>query len=162
MTGAVLSMLKPTRSQGMSESNHTPGPSPDHVPPLSIGEVARLAGRRPSSIRYYESIGLLPAPERIAGRRRYEPDVLRLLAVIDGAQGAGLSLEEIRDLLTASGLGTPVGELLRPLAERKLPEIEALIEHARDVRRWLRAASTCECVTLDDCALLSAEAASDY
>jgi MerR family transcriptional regulator, redox-sensitive transcriptional activator SoxR len=39
---------------------------------LAIGEVARRAGIRPSALRYYESIGLLPAPTRVSGRRRYD------------------------------------------------------------------------------------------
>ena len=121
---------------------------------MRIGEVARRAGVRTSLIRYYESIGLLPAPEREGGQRRYGPEVLRLLAVIDAAQRVGLSLGEIRDLLSASQSGTPVGEQLRALARRKLPEVGALIEHAEAVQRWLQIAATCECLTLDDCPLL--------
>ena len=122
---------------------------------MSIGQLAGQAGRRPSSIRYYESIGLLPAPERIAGQRRYGPDALRVLAVIDASQRAGLSLEEIRELLDASRSGAPVGDRLRSLAERKLPEVDALIDQARATRHWLEAASTCTCLTLDDCPLLT-------
>ncbi len=121
---------------------------------MRIGEVARRAGVRSSSIRYYESIGLLPEPEREGPQRRYGPEVLRLLAVIDAAQRAGLSLSEIRELLSASQSGRPVGEQLRALASRKLPEVAALIEHAEAVQRWLRAAATCRCLTLDDCPLL--------
>ncbi len=121
---------------------------------MRIGEVARQAGVRPSSIRYYESIGLLPEPERDGPQRRYSPEVLRLLAVIDVAQRAGLSLAEIRELLRASQSGSPVGEHLRALARRKLPEVAALIQHAEAVQRWLRAAATCRCLTLDDCPLL--------
>lgn len=128
------------------------------MPRLSIGEVAQQAGRRASSIRYYESIGLLPAPERIGGQRRYDPDVLRLLAVIDAGQRVGLSLEEIRSLLNATRTGSPIGDTLRTLAERKLPEVEALIDHAHTVRRWLQAAASCQCLTLDDCSLLSTDA----
>lgn len=104
-------------------------PHRDPLARLSIGEVAQQAGRRASSIRYYESIGLLPAPERIAGQRSYAPDVLRLLAVIDAGQRVGLTLEEIRSLLFAGRTGSPIGDTLRELAERKLPEVEALIEH---------------------------------
>ncbi len=137
----------------MAAGNDTSGPSPDQR--LSIGEVAQRAGRRASSIRYYESIGVLPQPERIAGQRRYGPDVLRQLAVIDAAQRGGLSLEQIRDLFTASRTGTPVGDQLRALAERQLPELDALIARAETSRHWLRAASTCQCLTLDDCPLVA-------
>ena len=40
---------------------------------LSIGEVSRRSGVEASAIRYYERVGLLPAPERRGGKRRYEP-----------------------------------------------------------------------------------------
>ncbi len=133
------------------------GPLPGG-PRLTIGEVAERAGRRRSSIRYYESIGLLPEPERVSGQRRYGPEVLRTLAVIDAAQRAGLSLEEVRDVLMAGSTGTPVGDRLRALAERKLPEVEAVIDHAEAVRRWLHAAGTCQCLTLEECPLLDADA----
>jgi MerR family redox-sensitive transcriptional activator SoxR len=120
---------------------------------LPIGEVARRAGLRPSAIRYYESIGLLPEPERAAGRRRYSEETLRTLSVIGAAQRAGLSLGEIRELLAASNGQRDVSERLRAIAQRKLPEVEALIERARLVRSWLEAAAECRCPALDDCPL---------
>ena len=120
---------------------------------MRIGEAAARAGLNPSAIRYYERVGVLPPPERTAGQRRYSIDVLRRLAIIDVAQRAGFSLDEIRDLLAATTSDVDAGETLRPLAEGKLPAIESLIERAQAVKRWLEAASTCECSTLDVCAL---------
>lgn len=134
-------------------------PDPEQ-PQLRIGEVAERAGTRASSIRYYEMLGVLPEPERVSGQRRYGPEILRLLAVIDAAQRAGLSLAEIGDLLTASSHGMPIGDHLRALARRKLPDVDALIDHARAVRRWLQTATTCECLTLEDCPLLLADSES--
>ncbi|HEV2252713.1 MAG TPA: MerR family transcriptional regulator [Streptosporangiaceae bacterium] len=120
---------------------------------LSIGEVARRTGRRPSSIRYYEQIGLLPAAARVAGRRVYGQDALRTLAVIETGQRAGLSLEEIKALLAASPDDTATVERLREIAQRKLPEITALIERSQLVREWLECAARCECPSLDQCPL---------
>jgi MerR family transcriptional regulator, redox-sensitive transcriptional activator SoxR len=120
---------------------------------LLIGEIARRAGVRPSTIRYYESVGLLPEPDRVAGRRRYSPDVLRTLAVIGAAQRAGLSLGEVRELLTASNGRAAVSERLREIARRKLPEVEALIERSLLVKSWLEAAADCRCPSLDECPL---------
>jgi MerR family transcriptional regulator, redox-sensitive transcriptional activator SoxR len=120
-------------------------------PQMRIGEVARRAGVRVSLIRYYEEIGLLPEPERVSGQRRYDETVLRRLSVIDVAQRAGLSLEEIRELVEH---GTdPMSERLRELAARRLPEIDALIDRAQRVRTWLQTAQGCECESIDDCAL---------
>jgi MerR family redox-sensitive transcriptional activator SoxR len=120
---------------------------------LSIGEVARESGKASSAIRYYEQIGLLPEPVRVAGRRRYRRDVVRSLAVIETAQRAGLTLDEIRLLLQASPEDGAATDRLREVAERKLPELEALIERAELVRGWLEDASRCVCPTLDDCPL---------
>jgi MerR family transcriptional regulator, redox-sensitive transcriptional activator SoxR len=118
---------------------------------MRIGEVARRAGVRVSLIRYYEEIGLLPEPARISGQRRYDDTVLRRLAVIDVAQRAGLTLDEIRELVEHGN--NPMSERLRELAQRRLPEIDALIERAQRVRLWLQAAQGCECESIDACAL---------
>jgi MerR family transcriptional regulator, redox-sensitive transcriptional activator SoxR len=118
---------------------------------MRIGEVARRAGVRVSLIRYYEGIGLLPEPARISGQRRYDDTVLRRLAVIDVAQRAGLTLDEIRELVEHGN--NPMSERLRELAQRRLPEIDALIERAQRVRLWLQAAQGCECESIDACAL---------
>ena len=120
---------------------------------LLIGEVARRAGLRPSAIRYYESIGLLPEPERVAGRRRYSEEILRTLSVVAAAQRAGLSLSEVRELLAAANGQGAVSDQLRAIARRKLPDVEALIERAHLVRSWLEAAADCRCPTLEDCPL---------
>jgi MerR family transcriptional regulator, redox-sensitive transcriptional activator SoxR len=120
---------------------------------LLIGDVARRSGLRASAIRYYEAIGLLPEPERVAGRRRYPPDVVQTLSVIATAQRAGLSLDEVRELLAGSSGNGAVSERLRAIAQRKLPEVDALIERARLVKGWLTAAAECRCPTLEDCPL---------
>jgi MerR family redox-sensitive transcriptional activator SoxR len=118
---------------------------------LRIGEIARTAGVRKSLIRYYERIGLIPEAPRVSGQRRYDADVLRRLAVIDVAQRAGLTLDEIRELLE---IGTdPLSPRLRALAERRLPEIEALIIRLEQVRAWLLTATTCDCRTIEECGL---------
>ena len=66
---------------------------------FTIGEIANLAGVQPSTLRYYESIGILPAPRRVSGQRRYSVEVLQILAVIQLAKEANFTLPEIRALL---------------------------------------------------------------
>jgi MerR family redox-sensitive transcriptional activator SoxR len=123
----------------------------DHL--LPIGELARLSGRRASSIRYYEQIGLLPEPIRVSGQRRYPDHYVRRLAVIDTAQRAGLSLDEIKILLGAAGGGKGANGELRSIASRKLTQVTAEIERAIVIRNWLEKASRCECPDLGECAL---------
>jgi MerR family redox-sensitive transcriptional activator SoxR len=116
---------------------------------LAIGEVAGLAGMTASRIRYYEARGLLPQPERVSGKRRYAPDVLRRLAIIDSAQRVGFDLEEIRDLLGARD--EVAHERLRQLARAKLPELDQLIDRATSVRRLLEICTGCDCESIDVC-----------
>jgi MerR family transcriptional regulator, repressor of the yfmOP operon len=71
---------------------------------LRIGELARRAGTTPRTIRYYEEFGLLPgAPERDAGQHRLygEADVERLLELLRLKDLLGLSLDELRAVVTA-------------------------------------------------------------
>jgi DNA-binding transcriptional MerR regulator len=119
---------------------------------LTIGEVARRAGIATSSIRYYESIGLLPEPARLHGQRRYGPDVLGRLAFVDVAQSAGFKLEEIKDLLRGAD-GAEMAPQLRKLSERKLGEVEALLARTQAMKSWLEVAGTCSCETPDECTL---------
>ena len=119
---------------------------------LSIGEVASRAGVRASSIRYYESVGVLPEPVRESGRRRYGPDAVDRLRAIAVAQQAGFSLDEVSQLLDGSEGGEVSGRL-RELAKRKLPEVEELIARAESMKVWLEVASDCGCPSLDVCAL---------
>ena len=125
---------------------------------MRIGEVATQSGLSASAIRYYESVDVLPEPERVAGQRRYDPGVLQRLAVVGVAQRAGFSLEEIRLLLSASETEDAAAQL-QELANRKLGDVEALIAQAEAMKDWLRGAAACECPTLDICALFDADAA---
>jgi MerR family transcriptional regulator, redox-sensitive transcriptional activator SoxR len=120
---------------------------------LTIGQLAQRVGLATSAIRFYERTGVLPQPERVSGQRRYGPDALRRLEVLEVAKRAGFSLDEAKLLLQSADAGTPAFEAVRALAERKLPDVEALIARAQNMRSWLLAATDCSCTTLDVCAL---------
>lgn len=119
---------------------------------LTIGQVAAEAGVASSAIRYYERVGVLPEPQRVAGQRRYGRETVERLATIAVAQQAGFSLDEIGELLRGSDRGR-ASDQLRELAQRKLPEVETLVARAGAMKRWLEIASGCGCGTLDECAL---------
>lgn len=120
---------------------------------LTIGQLAERAGVNASAIRYYERIGLMPAPARESGQRRYGETAIRRLQVIDVAKRAGFTLDDARVLLAGEDVGAPAHERVRDLAERKLPEVEALIAQAEAMRAWLLTARGCNCETLDVCGL---------
>lgn len=114
---------------------------------MLIGEVARRAGLQASAIRYYERLGLLPAPDRRSGRRHYTEDVLFRLSVIRFARSSGFTLREIRSLFA----GKPYSTRLRRLARDKIVELDGVVERARLMQSLLRIALHCNCLTLEDC-----------
>ena len=89
----------------------------------TIGEVAQQAEIQPSTLRYYESIGLLLPPKRENGQRRYDEEAIKRLSIIQTAKEAGFTLKEIDTLLTGFSEDTPPSEMWKKLAAKKLPEI---------------------------------------
>lgn len=119
---------------------------------LTIGEVAQRAGMRTSALRYYESVGLLPVPQRASGgHRRYDPSVLSLLAVLQMAQQAGFTIAEMHMLVAGFSPDTPAFERWGQLAQRKLQEVEAVIAHAQQTKQILEQLVQCGCLRLEDC-----------
>ena len=119
---------------------------------LLISEVARQLGLRPSAIRYYEQIGILPPARRIAGQRRYDASVIYRLAVVRRAQEAGFSLDEIRQLFFGFRKRMPISERWKKIAETKLAELDAMIERIQTMKDLLEKLQTnCRCETVDQC-----------
>ncbi|HTA97400.1 MAG TPA: MerR family transcriptional regulator [Solirubrobacteraceae bacterium] len=91
-------------------------PVPSTEAPLRIGDVAKLAGTTPRTIRYYEELGLLAgAPERPSGGHRLytQAEVERLREVIRLKELLGVTLDELKDLLTAEEARAAVRAQLR-------------------------------------------------
>lgn len=118
---------------------------------LSIGEVAREAGLATSAIRFYEKSGLLPAPPRRSKQRRYEEGVLGRLYLIRIARDAGFTIAETKLFLTGFSRETPPASRWRTLAARKLREVDALMERARQMKLLLESSFQCRCSRLEDC-----------
>ena len=118
---------------------------------LTISEVARQAGIRASAIRYYESVGLLPPPQRVSGQRRYNAEILRRLAFIQAAQAVGFSVAEMQMLLHELDGDSPLSRRWQSLAQRKLAEVDALIHRAQSMKRMLEDGLNCSCPDLEQC-----------
>jgi MerR family redox-sensitive transcriptional activator SoxR len=119
---------------------------------LTISQVAREIRLRPSAIRYYEQIGLLPRAERLSGQRRYDPTVLYRLAIIQRARQLGFTLSEIRHLFFGFRDTTRASERWRTLSQRKLAELDDLMNGIKAVQGVLKKLMTkCRCETLDQC-----------
>ncbi len=115
---------------------------------LTIGEVARQAGIAATTLRYYEQIGLVSAPARRGGQRRYDDSVLTRLEVIRLCKSAGFALEEIQLLFADDAPGRPAS---RALAEAKLAEIDAQMESLARARAVIEWGMRCTCPSIDAC-----------
>jgi MerR family mercuric resistance operon transcriptional regulator len=107
---------------------------------LTIGALASAAGVGVETVRYYQRRDLLGTPARAGGLsggiRHYGPDDLRRLRFIRRAQGAGFTLEEIRELLDLDA-----GEdrrRARALAQARIGALDARIAELRRARDALR------------------------
>jgi MerR family redox-sensitive transcriptional activator SoxR len=119
---------------------------------MSISEVARQVGLQSSAIRYYEQIGLLPPAHRTSGQRRYDTSVLYRLAIVNRARQLGFTLDEIRQLFFGFGKVTPASTRWRALSEKKLSELNNLMDGIKTMQRLLRRMMTrCHCETMDQC-----------
>jgi MerR family redox-sensitive transcriptional activator SoxR len=118
---------------------------------LAISDVARIFDLRTSAIRYYEQIGILPAPMRKNGQRRYEKGVLFRLAVVQRARESGFMLEEIRELFFGFEPGTPPSQRWRKLSGRKIAELRARMRRLKLMERLLQRMEQCRCDALEEC-----------
>lgn len=135
---------------------------------ISISEVARRAGVRPSTLRYYEEIGLLMPARRVSGRRHYDESVLEKLAIIQTAQQAGFTLAELRVLLNDI-LSTPLSGIAssapaespaaewHTLVQRKLDEMNALLRDIQSIRELLQDIMNCDDAMLAECIVLTGQ-----
>jgi MerR family transcriptional regulator, redox-sensitive transcriptional activator SoxR len=118
---------------------------------MTVGELARRAGVRPSTIRYYEELGLVPAPPRRSGWRDFDGDALAHLAVVQFARSCGFTLKETRQLVKGFSTPTPLPARWNTLARKKTAEMDAAIERARMMKELLARISRCKCETLTEC-----------
>ncbi|MCV7140130.1 MerR family transcriptional regulator [Mycolicibacterium fortuitum] len=115
---------------------------------LTIGDVAQRSGVAQTALRYYEQVGLLPAPQRVGGQRRYQESVLMRLHVIGLCKTAGFSLTEIGLLLKDDTPGRPMA---RELAQSKLVEIDAQLEALARARAIIEWGMRCTCPSIELC-----------
>lgn len=118
---------------------------------MTIGEIAMRAGVRASTIRYYERLGLIPAPPRRSSWRDYDGDALAHLAVVQFARECGFSLKETGRLVKGFSTRVAMSERWNALALHKIAEMDAAIVRARAMKRLLTRIRRCQCGTLAEC-----------
>jgi MerR family redox-sensitive transcriptional activator SoxR len=118
---------------------------------MKIGELAARASLNASAIRYYEKLGLLAAPQRTGGQRRYPGDALHRVLLIRFATEMGFTLPEIKVFLSGLRDHTPVGPRWKKLATRKLLEVDQNIARSFKLKSLLQGLLRCRCTSLQFC-----------
>lgn len=122
---------------------------------MRIGQLAQTFGIRPSTVRYYEGVGLLTPPPRISGRRDYGRETVDRLKLILAAQQVGFTLAEIRDFVALLPSNNPSEQRWSNVARAKLEKLDATISRLRSARRALAHAIDCTCAGVAaDCKLV--------
>jgi len=130
---------------------------------LTIGQVAERSGVAHSTLRYYETLGLVSSARTSGNQRRYPQPTLRRLAFIRSAQQVGLSLEEIGAALATLPEGrTPTKADWTRLSQAWRARLDQQIERIERLRDQLDGCIGCGCLSLRSCRLANpADVAAD-
>jgi Cu(I)-responsive transcriptional regulator len=111
---------------------------------ISIGDLAKGTGTKVVTVRYYEQIGLLPAPSRTAGNyRTYSNEHMRRLRFIRRCRDLGFTLDQIRDLLRLSSQKNEECAEVDRITAQHLIEIEQKISDLKRLAKELRRLNNC-------------------
>ena len=121
----------------------------------SIGELSKRVGVKIPTIRYYEQMGLIEAPERSEGnQRRYAKDGLNRLSFIRHARELGFSIEDIKDLLDLSQHPDKTCHDAHRISIQHLKDVQFKIAKLRRLERELKRISRCDAGNIADCAVI--------
>jgi DNA-binding transcriptional MerR regulator len=101
---------------------------------MRIGELAGQVGVNPKTIRYYESIGVLPEPERMSsGYRDYDKSYAGRLTFIRTAQRLGITLDEVKEILAFRERGEAPCGYVREVLDTQVANIERRIGELQEL-----------------------------
>lgn len=125
---------------------------------LSIGELSKQSGVNIETIRYYEKIGVMPAPDRSAsGYRLYGADHLKRLSFVRRSRQLGFSLDEIRSLLHLVDGHAYTCAQVRELTLDHVAEIRRKIADLKRLKRVMEEmAAQCSGQRAPECAIVDA------
>ena len=122
---------------------------------FSIGELSTRTGVKIPTIRYYEQMGLIEAPERSEGnQRRYAKEGLKRLSFIRHSRELGFSIEDIRGLLELSQHPEKPCHDAHNMAARRLADVRARIVKLQRLEGELKRISECDADTVAHCAVI--------
>lgn len=105
---------------------------------MKISEIADRVGLPAKTIRYYETRGIIPSPERLPnGYRSYSTGDEQRLRTVAAARDVGLSLDAISELIALDAIGERPCQHLRVLVDHQLRDVRSMIQHLQRVERRL-------------------------
>jgi len=112
---------------------------------MKIGEFANRVGIAPSTLRYYEDIGLLSDVPRVNQQRHYPKHYIPLVQLIQIAKRAGFTLDEIQEMMQLFQDSTAENEpIWKPRVQQKLQEVESAIAKLQQMQQILFTLLTCD------------------
>lgn len=122
---------------------------------FSIGALSKRTGVKIPTIRYYEQMGLIEAPERSEGnQRRYTIDGLNRLSFIRHSRDLGFSIEDIKELLELSQHPEKPCRDANSIALQHLKEVQSRIAKLRRLEKELKRLTKCDATDVAHCAVI--------
>lgn len=122
---------------------------------FSIGQLSKRTGVKIPTIRYYEQMGLIDAPERSEGnQRRYTKEGLSRLSFIRHSRDLGFSVEDIRGLLELSQHPEKPCRDAHSIAAQHLQDVQSRIAKLRRLERELKRIIKCDAGNVATCAVI--------
>ena len=125
---------------------------------LRIGEVAERGGVNLQTIRYYEQVGMMPAPPRsAAGYRQYQPEHLQQLIFLRRCRDLGFSIQEISSLLELAEQSAEPCTKVAHVATQHLEAVQAKMSDLKRLERALESmVKSCSGGPVAECKILRA------
>jgi MerR family transcriptional regulator, redox-sensitive transcriptional activator SoxR len=124
----------------------------------SVGRVAERCGVKVSTLHFYEQKGLITSSRNPGNQRRYEPDVLRRVAIIKAAQKMGISLAEIQTAFSSLPKNrAPSTEDWEKLSTNWRDQLDQRIHYLQKLRDLMTGCIGCGCLSMKKCPIYNTD-----
>jgi MerR family redox-sensitive transcriptional activator SoxR len=124
---------------------------------MTIGQLSDKSGVPPSTLRYWERIGILPKTTRQNGQRRYQSEALNLVAVLRLAKACGFSLVEMRRLMNGFRPKASASERWQTSIREHQEVLERQIAQLNAMQQLLQRVQRCRCADLVECGRIASD-----
>jgi MerR family transcriptional regulator, redox-sensitive transcriptional activator SoxR len=124
----------------------------------SVGRVAERCGVKVSTLHFYEQKGLITSSRNSGNQRRYEPDVLRRVAIIKAAQKMGISLAEIQTAFSSLPINrAPTTRDWEKLSTSWRDKLDQRIRYLQKLRDSMTSCIGCGCLSMKKCPIYNTD-----